>query len=67
MLANEGFAAVYDRAEADDRFATDNDQSDIVSLAHNISFWGQKLTHFVSFWAQNLTHYVSIWIPKFLK
>ena len=25
---------------------------DIVSLAHNISFWGQKLNHNVSFWPQ---------------
>ena len=25
-----------------------------VSLAHNVSFWAQKLTHFVSFWAQKL-------------
>ena len=22
------------------------------SLAHNVSFWAQKLTHFVSFWSQ---------------
>ena len=25
-----------------------------VSLAHNVSFWAQKLTHNVSFWAQKL-------------
>ena len=25
---------------------------DIDSLAHNVSFWGQKLHHFVSFWVQ---------------
>jgi hypothetical protein len=37
---------------------------DIVSLAHNVSFWVQKLTHSVSFWAQKLTHYVSFWVQK---
>ena len=26
---------------------------DIVSLAHNVSFWAQKLTHYVSFWDIN--------------
>ena len=25
---------------------------DKVSLAHNLSFWAQKLTHYVSFWTQ---------------
>ena len=25
-----------------------------VSLAHNVSFWAQKLTHNVSFWGQKL-------------
>ena len=25
-----------------------------VSLAHNVSFWAQKLTHKVSFWSQKL-------------
>ena len=25
---------------------------DIDSLAHNVSFWAQKLHHFVSFWGQ---------------
>ena len=40
---------------------------DIVSLAHNVSFWPQKLTYSVSFWAQKLNHYVSFWIQKTLK
>ena len=40
---------------------------DIVSLAHNVSFWAQKLTHYVSFWAQKLNHYVSFWAQKTLK
>ena len=30
----------------------DNVIYDIYSLAHNVSFWGQKLHHFVSFWVQ---------------
>ena len=33
---------------------------DIVSLAHNVSFWPQKLTHSVSFWAQKMLKWVSI-------
>ena len=40
---------------------------DIVSLAHNVSFWGQKLKHSVSFWAQKQTHYVRFWTQKTLK
>ena len=40
---------------------------DIVSLAHNVSFWAQKPTHYVSFWAQKLNHYVSFWVQKTLK
>ena len=43
------------------------DVLDIVSLAHNVSFWAQKLTHSISFWAQKLTHYVSFWAQKTLK
>ena len=27
---------------------------DIVLLAHNFSFWAQKLTHYVSFWIQKI-------------
>jgi hypothetical protein len=46
--------------ESDDDWYT----MDIVSLAHNVSFWAQKLTHYVRFWAQKLTHYVSFWIQK---
>ena len=40
---------------------------DIVSLAHNVSFWGQKLTHSVSLWAQKLTLCVSLWAHTTLK
>ena len=40
---------------------------DIVSLAHNVSFWAQKLTHSVSFWALKLTHYDGFWAQKTLK
>ena len=40
---------------------------DIVSLAHNVSFWGQKLNHNVSFWVQKLNHNVSFWAQKFIK
>ena len=29
------------------------DKIDIGLLAHNVSFWAQKLHHLVSFWAQN--------------
>ena len=41
--------------------------TDIVSLAHNVSFWAQKLTHSVSFWTQKLTHYDGFWAQKTLK
>ena len=34
-------------------------KNDIVSLAHNVSFWAQKLTHSVSFWDQKMNLYVS--------
>ena len=39
-----------------------------VPLAHNVSFWGQKLTYYVSFWRQNqkLTLYVSFWPQKLM-
>ena len=30
------------------------EKTDIVLLAHNVSFWGQKLHHLFSFWAQKL-------------
>ena len=40
---------------------------DIVSLAHNHYFWGQKLNHNVSFWVQKLNHNVSFWAQKFIK
>ena len=43
---------------------TEESKIDIVSLAHNASFWAQKLTYFVSFWARKLNHYVSFWIQK---
>ena len=39
----------------------------IVSLAHNVSFWAQKLTHSLSFWAEKLTHDVNFWARKILK
>ena len=43
-----------------------------VSLAHNVSFWAQKLIHFISFWsqlfykilAQKLTLWVSFLAQK---
>ena len=39
-------------------------EMDIVSLAHNVSFWAQKLKHSVSFWAQKLIHYNDFWLLK---
>ena len=37
------------------------------SLAHNVSFWAQKLTHYFSFWGQKLTKCVTFWAKKLLK
>ena len=44
-----------------------NNLSDIVSLAHNNYFWGQKLNHKVSFWLQKLNHNVSFGVQKIIK
>ena len=39
---------------------------DIVPLAHNISFWIQKVIHNVSFWTaiQKLTFFVTTCLPN---
>jgi hypothetical protein len=39
---------------------TENKRRHTVSLAHNDSFWAQKLTYSVSFWAQKLLKWVTI-------
>jgi hypothetical protein len=48
-------------------YQDDIENPDIVSLAHNVSFWAQKLTHSISLCAQKLNHYVSFWAQKTLK
>merc|ERR1712120_59730 len=47
---------------------TNEFKTDIGPLAHNVSFWIQKLIHNVSFWMvnQKLTFYVSFWVQKLM-